>query len=129
MSARQYFYNQNSLLTRENWLGPTREVTRFTEYTYDDAGRKITEKNSDDGVTRYQYDNGKLSLVTKLGTEGGLVESQRLTYNADGLLLERTINDTILAQKNRYRDSNLVEEIIYHPTYQKTEWQVFRYKY
>lgn len=129
VSARQYFYNENGLLTRENWLGPTREVIRFTEYTYNEDGRKIAESNSDGTVTKYDYESGKLSLVKKQGANGTVIESQRFTYNSDGLLLERTMNDTILAQKNRYRDSNLVEEIIYHPTYQKTEWQVFRYKY
>lgn len=128
-SSKQYFYNEKKQLIRTNYLNANDEVTGYVEFEYDDESRLMKESDSGGTYILYHYENGLLVRSETHRQDGMLLSYMAYSYNNEGKLTEKLVNGIQLVQRNKYREKMLIEEIIYHPTFATSEWQVYRYKY
>ncbi|WP_235111743.1 putative Ig domain-containing protein [Acaryochloris sp. 'Moss Beach'] len=91
----QYTYDDLNRLTNERINGNERIVS----YTYDNVGNRLTKDDSIDGISNYTYDENDLLLTETRSQGGSIIESIIYSYDDNGNLIERVLNDT---EKNLY---------------------------
>lgn len=94
-----YVYDDNGNLIKDEVVYPNGKMC-WTEYTYDKDGR-VTQGVSRSRTVKYVYNDDELTIVKTvekyLKNGYTMVSSTRMTYDEDGMLVQRTRgNDTIV---------------------------------
>ena len=129
-----YVYD-NSLLVAEDHYDLKNGNKWSFIYQYDSNNNLLRKTNEPEGTyTNYSYDGSRVVKTEGYDNTGMLTVEVDYVYSrmGDKVIVEAHHKGTygeFVSGKKTYKNGNVIEEIIYHPTFQGSEWVCYKYDY
>lgn len=129
-----YVYDNNLLVAEDHY--DLKDGNKWSIiYQYDSNNNLLRKTDKPEGTyTNYSYDGSRLVKTEGYDNTGMLTVEVDYVYSraGDKVIVEAHHKGTygeFVSGKKTYKDGNVIEEIIYHPTFQGSEWVCYRYDY